>query len=85
MKEIIKKYYNRQALSVSEVNSFIDEYCRLFGKTPKAEEIKMIFELIQVGIFNLEYAIETAVKKLELPLRKLYDANGNLIKIYLDF
>jgi hypothetical protein len=84
MKEIIKKIINNTQITLDELNQFIVNLIELFDKKqPTAEELKVIVQLVQAHQFDLMYAVKLACTKLDIPLRILYDKNGQLIKHYI--
>lgn len=84
MKEIIKKIINNTQITLNELNQFVVNAAELFEKKqPTAEELKAIVQLIQMHQFDLMYAVKLVCTKLDIPLRILYDKNGQLIKHYI--
>ena len=84
MKEFINKIINNQQININELNTFIVDYCKLMGnKPPTSEELSLILQMIQMGAFNLNYAIKIAAIKLNIPLTILYDKQGQMIKMFI--
>lgn len=84
MEEFIIKVLNQQEISISELNKFICEYSVLMGyKEPSQSELSIIIQLIQIGHFNLNFAVDEASKKLNLNITRLYDQKNQLIKAYI--
>ena len=84
MEEFIIKVLNQQQISISELNKFICEYIVLMGlKEPSQSELSAIIQLIQMGDFNLNFAVDEASKKLNLNITRLYDQKNQLIKAYI--
>lgn len=84
MEEFIIKVLNQQQISISELNKFIYEYVVLMGlKEPSQSELSAIIQLIQMGYFNLNFAVDEASKKLNLNITRLYDQKNQLIKAYI--
>ena len=82
--EFIIKVLNQQQISISELNKFIYEYVVLMGlKEPSQSELSAIIQLIQMGYFNLNFAVDEASKKLNLNITRLYDQKNQLIKAYI--
>lgn len=84
MKELIKKLISEDSVSQNDVTRFIVEFTELFERPIKSpQEVQAILQLMQIGEFKLMYAIKLACIKLDIPLRILYDANGQVIKKYI--
>lgn len=84
MEEFIIKVLNQQQIPISELNKFIYEYVVLMGlKEPSQSELSAIIQLIQMGYFNLNFAVDEASKKLNLNITRLYDQKNQLIKAYI--
>ena len=84
MEEFIIKVLNQQQISMLELNKFICEYVVLMGlKEPSQSELSAIIQLIQMGDFNLNFAVDEASKKLNLNITRLYDQKNQLIKAYI--
>ena len=84
MEEFIIKVLNQQQIPISELNKFIYEYVILMGvKEPSQSELSAIIQLIQMGYFNLNFAVDEASKKLNLNITRLYDQKNQLIKAYI--
>ena len=80
--QTIKKILQNQSINVNELNEFIIDYVKLTkNKEITSDELKGIFQLIQLGHFNLTYAAKIAGIKLNLNIRELYDKNGYLLKV----
>ena len=50
---------------------------------PSQSELSAIIQLIQMGYFNLNFAVDEASKKLNLNITRLYDQKNQLIKAYI--
>lgn len=84
MEEFIIKVLNQQQISMSELNKFICEYVVLMGlEEPSQSELSAIIQLIQMGYFNLNFAVDEASKKLNLNITRLYDQKNQLMKAYI--
>ena len=84
MEEFIIKVLNQQQISISELNKLICEYVVLMGlEEPSQSELSAIIQLIQMGDFNLNFAVDEASKKLNLNITRLYDQKNQLIKAYI--
>ena len=84
MKEFINKIVNNQQININELNAFILDYCKLMdNKPPTSEELPLILQMVQMGAFNLNYAVKTAAAKLNIPLTILYDKQGQQIKMFI--
>lgn len=85
MKEFIKNFYNNNQVNSQDLIKFINEYCELNNKPiTDSLQINIIIQLIQSGIFNLNYAIDNYIKLKNINLIKIYDQNNNLINIYIN-
>ena len=81
MKEFINKIVNNQQVNINELNTFIVDYIKEEkGEDVTLEELKGIVKLIQMNMFNLEYALVRSASKLNLSLLKIHDKNGQLIR-----
>jgi predicted nucleic-acid-binding Zn-ribbon protein len=81
MKTFITNYLKQKPISKIELNKFIIEYCKLCGKKePDANEIGLISNGIQIGLFDLKYMVNNAIELTKFPLTILFDKNGNFIK-----
>ena len=84
MKNFINKVINNNQINLEELNTFIVDYCKLMdNKIPTQQELLMITELIQSGMFNLLFAVKNAAVKLNIQINTLYDKHGNLIKMFI--
>lgn len=84
MKEFINKIVNNQQVNITELNTFIVDYCKLMeNKSPTSEELVGIVQMIQTRMFNLIYAVKIASIKLNIPLTTLYDKHGQQIKMFI--
>jgi len=80
MKEFIKKILNNQKVTIEELSQFIIDYSELCGiKNTTNDHIQFAIQLIQHGLFDLNYAIKNCANKLGLQIVELIDSNGNLI------
>ena len=52
-------------------------------KEPSQSELSAIIQLIQMGYFNLNFAVDEASKKLNLNITRLYDQKNQLMKAYI--
>lgn len=85
MKEFIKKFYTNNQVNQEELIKFINEYCEFNNKQiTNSSQINIIIQLIQSGIFNLNYAIDNYIKLKNINLTKIYDQNNNLINVYIN-
>lgn len=84
MKNFIKKIINNEQVNLTELNTFIVDYCKLMGnKIPTAEELPIIVQMIQMNTFNLIYAVKMSCIKLNIQLNLLYDKQGQMIKMFI--
>jgi len=81
MKDFIKNTLENNSVDQNKLTEFIVYYCNLCGvKEPSADEIRVIFQLISNGMFDLRYALKQAANKLNLNVIETYDKNKQLIK-----
>jgi len=84
MKEIIKKIIAGGQISQPDIVEFITKITDLFEKPIRSpQELEGIILMIQMGQFDIMYAVKLACIKLDIPLRILYDKNGIIIKQYI--
>jgi len=84
MKEIIKKIIKGGEISQQDITEYIVGVTDLFERPIKSpQEIQGIIMGIQMGQFNIMYSVKLACAKLDIPLRILYDKNGQIIKQYI--
>lgn len=85
MVEIIKKILSNQNISINELSEFLIEYIKLFsGKEPNSNELQTMVQMIQIGMFDLNYMIKNACIKLNLQLYEITNQHGQLIKRYIN-
>lgn len=84
MKEIIKKIIAGGQISQPDIVELITKITDLFERPIQSPlELQGILMAIQMGQFNIMYAVKLACIKLDIPLRTLYDKNGMVIKHYI--
>lgn len=65
MKKILTKIYNKQNLTLQELNEFIEKYVEeMRGKVPTIREIQQISNFIRQGLFDITFAAKEFVQKL---------------------
>ena len=80
-KKLIKKLLYSNSINIEDLNTFIVDYKKKEkGEDVTLEELKGIIKLIQMNMFNLEYALVRSASKLNLSLLKIHDKNGQLIR-----
>ncbi len=80
-KELVKKLLYSNSINIEDLNTFIVDYIKEEkGEDVTLEELKGIVKLIQMNMFNLEYALVRSASKLNLSLLKIHDKNGQLIR-----
>ena len=85
MKEFINKIFSNQQVTIEELSNFIVEYaelCEIKNTTP--QHIQFAIQLIQNGMFDLQYACKNCAKKLGLQVVEMYDKNGQLLYIKIE-
>ena len=84
MENFIKKIVNNEQVNLTELNTFIVDYCKLMGnKIPTPEELSGIVQAIQMNMFDLMFAVKNVAIKLNIQLNILYDKHGNLIRMFI--
>lgn len=84
MKDFINKIINNQQIHLNELNDFIINYCKMMDvKEPSAQELNAINQLIQIGHFDLLFAVKIAAQKLDIQINSLYDKHKQLIKMFI--
>jgi hypothetical protein len=80
MKEFINKIFANQQVSIDELSRFIIEYSELCGiKNTTPQHVQFAIQLIQGGMFDLQYACKNCASKLGLQVIEMYDKNGELL------
>ena len=80
MKEFINKIFANQQITIEELSKFIVEYNELCGiKNTPPQHIQSTIQLIQEGIFDLNYECKNCASKLGLQVVEMRDRNGQLI------
>ena len=81
MKEFINKIFANQQITIEELSKFIIEYSELCGiKDTTPAQLQVAIQLIQNGMFDLQYACKNCATKLGLQVVELTNANtGQLI------
>ena len=82
MKEFINKIFSNQQVTIDELSRFIVEYADLCGiKNSTPQHIQLAIQMIQSGMFDLNYACKNCASKLGLQVVEMKDKNGNLMYI----
>lgn len=82
--EIAKKIVKGIQISEKELNQFITGYVKLkLDIDVTKEQLFGINTLVKGRVFNLYYAAETALRILEVPFTKVFNKQGEPIKIIL--
>lgn len=86
MREFIEKVLTNQQININELSQFIVEYSELCGiKNTNAQHIQFAIQMIQQGMFSLQYAIDNYIEKSGLRVtERLLDKNGVLIKVKIE-
>ena len=81
MKEFINKIFANQPVTIEELSKFIVEYSELCGiKDTTPIQIQVAIQLIQNGMFDLQYACKNCADKIGLQVVELTNVNtGQLI------
>lgn len=80
-KQVVIKILERKQISQEELFIFITDYIKSEkGKDITGQELQMIFQAIQMKVFNLYYAAEQAAIKLNLQVTSLYNKVGQIIR-----
>lgn len=81
-KETVIKILKHQQITQQEAMEFISDYVKdTKEKEATSQELGAIFNHIQQGVFNLQYAAKNAGIKLGLNIMNIYDKNGQLIRV----
>lgn len=84
MEKFIIKILNNQQIDVTELNTFIFNYCSLMEvPEPTHIELQGIAQLIHMGMFDLNYAVDLASRKKNLNIYRMYNKNGEFMKAYI--
>lgn len=79
-KSLILKIVENKA-SHSDIYQFIYEYVKQEkGIEIYSKQLSEIYQLIQMRVFDLNYAIKKSCEKLNLTYLSVFDKQGNLIK-----
>lgn len=86
MREFIEKVLTNQQININELSQFIVEYSELCGiKNTNDQHIQFAIQMIQQGMFSLQYAIDNYIEKSGLRVtERLLDKNGVLIKVKIE-
>ena len=81
MKEFVNKIFSNKKVTIEELSRFIVEYAELCGiKNTTHQHIQFAIQLIQGGMFDLQYACKNCAGKLGLQVVELTNVNtGQLI------
>ena len=80
-KDTIIRLVKNQPVKQEELNTFILDYIQYKNKpTPTPEQFGKILHLLQVGIFNLNEAVQDGIKLHNLQVQTIVKDN-NIIKI----
>ena len=80
-KDLIKRLLLSDQINIKDLNEFIVAYVKEEKeKDVTLDELNGIVKLIQMNMFNLEYALVRSASKLNLSLLKIHDKNGQLIR-----
>jgi len=80
VKEFINKVFSNQQVTIEELSKFIVEYaelCEIRSTTP--QHVQFAIQLIQSGMFDLNYACRMCANKLGINYVELRDKNGVLL------
>lgn len=81
METFIKNFLTTKNISTIEFADFIKKYCLANNKPePSNEQIHIILQLFQMGVFDLQYVIDNAIELSKIKITILYDKNGNILK-----
>lgn len=80
LKDIVSKILNHKSITEEELSYLVVEYVtKETGKEPTSEELKMIINLIEKGIFSIEYVIDMIDKqpdKYKIQITYLYNVDN---------
>lgn len=80
-KDLILRIVENKALS-SDIYQFIQDYVKQEkGVEINSKQLSEIYQLIQMRVFDLNYAIQKSCEKLNLTHLSLFDKSGKLLKI----
>lgn len=83
-KELIQRLLSSNTVTSEDLNEFISQYT--FNKLNRhitGEELQGISQLIQMGVFNLRYAVIEVATDLKLNVMNALDKNGHILKTYV--
>ena len=79
---VIKKLLKNEMINEVEFNTFIVDYVKAtLNKEISQEELYGITALVQNGIFNLKYAVESAARILNISVTRVLDKDGKLLRV----
>lgn len=82
MREFIEKVFSNQQIKLDDLSKFIIEYAELCGlKNTTPQHVQFALQMIQQGMFDLNYACKNCASKLGLQVVEMKDENGNLMYI----
>jgi hypothetical protein len=80
MLEVVNRLANNKNITIENLNSFIVEYSELaMKKTPTADEINQISQMLHGGFFNIRYALKEYCRLKNYQFIETIDLNKNLI------
>ena len=80
-----ESYIKNKSITKNNLVKFIVNYCIICKKQePSSQQLEMICQLIEVRMFNLEYAIENACRLLDIIIYKIYNKQGAIICKYIE-
>ena len=82
MREFVEKVFSNQQIKLDDLSKFIIEYAELCGlKNTTPQHVQFALQMIQQGMFDLNYACKNCASKLGLQVVEMKDENGNLMYI----
>lgn len=80
-KEVVVRLLTKEKIELSDLNTFLTEYIyETKHKDVTIEELKMIVQLIQMRMLNLEIALFHSAKHLNLNILRVFDNSGKLLQ-----
>lgn len=81
MIELIKKNINSNQITQEDLIDYITKTCVLFGVELHPNQIPIIVQLFQNGMFNLKESMINTLNKLKVNYTKLFGKQGELIRV----
>ena len=84
-KDIVTQLVKQKSVTEKDINEFITEYVKNKKKKDvTVEQLADIRQLLQMGVFNLNYAAREAARDLGLNITNVISKEGKLLNVLVD-